>query len=234
MPMTYDKRNRENIDKLADNTKVKALQWYQYCLDNNIDVLIYETIRTKQTQQQYVAKGVSKTMRSYHLVGQALDFVPVVNGKTDWNKNTYARKPYIDSIEYAEKIGFESGYRWGWDAPHLQFNYKGYGTDTFGKKPTVSVPIKNGGLTVDQYNELKKEIAEIKKLILGDGNEPSKWSEQVWNKKVKEGYFDKNNPNPKGMVTREQAAILIDRIVTNIDKYKIEKLKNEIEILKQK
>ena len=131
---TYHARNLESISKLADNTKVKATKWYNWCIENEVDILIYETIRTLATQKQYVANKVSKTLKSYHLVGQALDFVPIVNGKTDWNKSRYSKKPYITAIEQAEKIGFESGYRWGWDAPHLQNNYKGYGTDTFDKK----------------------------------------------------------------------------------------------------
>lgn len=124
---TYHKRNIDNLEKLAPNTRVKAKQWYQWCIDNKVDVLIYETIRSVVTQQANVAKGASKTMRSYHLVGQALDFVPIVNGQSDWNG--YKKRPFLTAIEQAEKLGFESGHRWGWDSPHLQYNYKGYGTD---------------------------------------------------------------------------------------------------------
>lgn len=70
-------------------------------------------------------------MKSYHLVGQALDFVPIAEGKAQWSKSAYAKASFYAAIQYAEKLGFESGYRWGWDAPHLQFNYKGYGTNKF-------------------------------------------------------------------------------------------------------
>ncbi|TKH23356.1 M15 family metallopeptidase, partial [Bacillus cereus] len=74
--MKYQTRNVNNLNKLADNTKAVAFKWYQYCIDNGIEVLIYETIRTVEQQREYVRKGASQTMRSYHLVGQALDFVP--------------------------------------------------------------------------------------------------------------------------------------------------------------
>ena len=73
--MKYHNRNVSNLNKLADNTKAAAFKWYQYCIDNGIEVLIYETIRTVEQQREYVRKGASQTMRSYHLVGQALDFV---------------------------------------------------------------------------------------------------------------------------------------------------------------
>lgn len=130
--MIYDKRNRENLSKLAVNTRRKALQWYEYCVKNNIDILIYETIRTKEKQREYVNKGVSKTMKSYHLVGQALDFVPVDNkGRALWNGYDL---PHIQkAIKYAKYLGFTWGGEWKTfpDKPHLQYEHKGYGTDTF-------------------------------------------------------------------------------------------------------
>jgi peptidoglycan L-alanyl-D-glutamate endopeptidase CwlK len=140
---TYHKRNLDNLEDLAPNTRVKAKQWYQWCFDNKVDVLIYETIRSVATQKANVAKGASQTMKSYHLVGQALDFVPIVNGKDDWNG--YKRRPFLTAIEQAERLGFESGHRWGWDSPHLQYNYKGYDTDnkidaTHAKIKVVSTP----------------------------------------------------------------------------------------------
>ena len=134
--MIYDKRNRENLNKLADNTKIKALQWYEYCVKNGYEVLIYETIRTVEKQRENVKKGVSKTMQSYHLVGQALDFV-LIDSKGNELWKGYHSTIADRVINYAKSLGFESGRDWGWDAPHLQYRYKGYGTDTFGKKPNV-------------------------------------------------------------------------------------------------
>ncbi|EMI10349.1 hypothetical protein F510_1656 [Anoxybacillus gonensis] len=126
---TYHERNLANLEKLAPNTKRAAKEWYNWCVANSIDILIYETLRTKEQQRYYVASGKSQTMRSYHLVGQALDFVPVVGKKTDWNG--YGRPEIQQAIAKAKQIGFEWGGDWkGFvDKPHLQYNYKGYGTD---------------------------------------------------------------------------------------------------------
>lgn len=107
-------------------------------------VLIYGTIRTEAQQRQNVNKGVSQTMKSYHLVGQALDFVPTGGySKSDTKWNGYGTANIKKFIAYAKSIGFEWGGDWkGFvDQPHLQFNYKGYGTDTFGKKAS-STPVK--------------------------------------------------------------------------------------------
>ncbi|MGA3598568.1 M15 family metallopeptidase [Lysinibacillus agricola] len=147
--MIYDKRNRENLNKLADNTKIAAYKWYDYCLKNGYELLIYETIRTAEKQRQNIKKGVSQTMKSYHIVGQALDFVFIdKNGKELWSLKDYTSK--IQVINYAKSLGFTWGADWDndgkWtdetfiDSPHLQYNWKGYGSDTFGKvKPSPDV-----------------------------------------------------------------------------------------------
>jgi len=135
--MTYDERNRNNIDKLAPNTKVAAYKFYQYCLDHGVDILIYETIRTIEKQKENIANGVSWTMKSYHLVGQAFDFVPIVNGKDVWERSAYLQSPYKEAIDFAKSIGFEWGGEWKeQDNPHLQFTYKGYNTDKTLDAPT--------------------------------------------------------------------------------------------------
>lgn len=171
---TYHKRNLENIAQLADNTKVATLKWYNYCIANEIDVLIYETIRTEATQRQYVANGVSQTMKSYHLVCQALDFVPIVNGKSKWDgySSDKVKKAYV----YARKLDFELGADWKnfVDKPHMQFNYKGYGTDTFKNKgKLVEVKpvskkkyyvVKSGDTVSEIATKYKTTIAKIKTL----------------------------------------------------------------------
>lgn len=134
MTITYLKRNLENIAKLADHTKAAAQKWHDYLVANNIDILIYETIRTEAQQRENVKKGASQTMKSYHLKGQALDFVPVAEGgRTDWNG--YTQPKIKQAIAEAKRLGFEWGGDWKdfIDRPHLQFNHKGYGTDTFGQ-----------------------------------------------------------------------------------------------------
>lgn len=155
---TYHQRNLGNLDDLAPNTRAQAMKWYQYCVDNKIDVLIYETIRTVAQQRENVTKGASKTMTSYHLVGQALDFVPIVDGKAQWAKAAYAKRPFLTAIEYAEKMGFESGYRWGWDAPHLQYNYKGYGTD---KALTVAASAPINVLMKEEIFALQEKLVKL-------------------------------------------------------------------------
>ncbi len=138
MTSYYYSRSLENVNKLADNTKVAARKLLDWAENSGIEVLIYETIRTKEQQSANVANGASQTMRSYHLVGQALDFV-MAKGKTvDWG--AYRSDKGKKFVAKAKSLGFEWGGDWSGfvDNPHLQFNYKGYGTDTFGKGASTS------------------------------------------------------------------------------------------------
>lgn len=206
--MLYDARNRTNLDKLADNTRIKAYQLYQYCIDNQIQILIYETIRTKAQQEENLRNGKSQTMRSYHLVGQALDWVLVDNKKNAlWNG--YKTSNGMKVINYAKSIGFVSGHDWGWDSPHLQYEYKGYGTDTYGK-------IKGNGdeLTMSQYNELKQMINKLQKeldskLTVVAKREVSISHKEAWQWLTQQAITNGNDP--QAYVTREQFASLLKR-----------------------
>ncbi|ECC0317040.1 M15 family peptidase [Listeria monocytogenes] len=173
MTSYYYSRSLANVNKLADNTKAAARKLLDWSESNGIEVLIYETIRTKEQQAANVASGASQTMRSYHLVGQALDFVMAKAKTVDWG--AYRSDKGKKFVAKAKSLGFEWGGNWSGfvDNPHLQFNYRGYGTDTFGKgastsnspKPSANTNTNSLGL-VDymNLNKLDSSFANRKKL----------------------------------------------------------------------
>ena len=55
----------------------------------NVDFGVTEGMRTEETQAKYVAAGKSQTMKSKHLVGQAVDLVAYVDGAVSWELNVY-------------------------------------------------------------------------------------------------------------------------------------------------
>ena len=148
--MYYDKRNRTTLAELAPNTRALAMKWYEYLIKNGIEILVYDARRTEAEQRANVNSGASQTMRSYHLVGQALDFVPAdKNGKVYWSG--YGRADIKKAIKEAQRLGFTWGGDWDSDgdqrdetfidSPHLQYEYKGYGSDRFlASKPSTSAP----------------------------------------------------------------------------------------------
>ncbi|MFD0768885.1 M15 family metallopeptidase [Bacillus sp. CGMCC 1.60114] len=177
--MRYHTRNMENLEKLAPHTRQKAKQWYQHCLDNGVEVLIYETLRSYEKQKQNVASGASQTMKSYHLVGQALDFVPITStGKEDWNG--YWKQPWYSAIQYAKQIGFEWGGDWkGFcDSPHLQYNYSGYGTDIVG----------SGDISVEQSQD---KPLQTQGIGIATSKYPEGWGVNYYSKPVDGWYTGK-------------------------------------------
>lgn len=134
-PMIYEERNMRAIEKLGPKTKQKAKELYNYCKSEGIEILITETLRTKEQQQIYFAAGKSKTLDSYHIVGQALDWVLVdQHGEGMWEMKDYHSAKGDKVVAFAKSIGFTSGRDWGWDAPHLQYDKIAYGADKAGAK----------------------------------------------------------------------------------------------------
>lgn len=174
MGLYYEKRNMDNINHLAPNTRIAALKLYEYAKQNNINVLIYETIRTEAQQREYVNTGASQTMKSYHLVGQALDFVLCDSkGNTLWN--AYDSSDVKKFVSYAKSLGFTWGGDWKTfiDKPHLQFEYKGYGTD----KAVESKPVVKEVETL--YPEARDYVVQHG---ISNGKNPKDYvtREQLW------------------------------------------------------
>ena len=48
------------------------------------DFTVHDGIRTVEEQKRFVAQGFSKTMKSKHLEGRAVDLVPWIEGKPRW------------------------------------------------------------------------------------------------------------------------------------------------------
>ena len=88
-----------------------------------IDFGVTEGIRTLDRQEELFKKGLSKTMKSKHLIGRAVDVVAYVNGKVSWEKEDYY--PIALAMERAA-IELNVKIRWGgdftsfFDGPHFE------------------------------------------------------------------------------------------------------------------
>ena len=54
-----------------------------------VDFKVGEGLRTVQRQRELVAQGKSKTMKSKHLEGKAVDLWAIVDGKVSWDWKYY-------------------------------------------------------------------------------------------------------------------------------------------------
>jgi len=94
-----------------------------------IDFIITEGLRTIERQKQLVAKGASRTMKSRHITGHAIDLAAVLDGEVRWDWPLYAR--LADAMKTAAdelQIPIEWGGDWRSfkDGPHFQLPFEDY------------------------------------------------------------------------------------------------------------
>lgn len=81
-----------------------------------LDFAITDGRRTLEEQARLVAGGASKTMRSRHLTGHAIDFVPLRGGKASWEHEDFRIvADTFKSVATELKIPI----RWGWGLEEL-------------------------------------------------------------------------------------------------------------------
>lgn len=77
---------------------------------SRVDFAVIEGVRTKERQRELVRKGASKTMNSRHISGNAVDIVPIIDGKISWDFNHYY--PLAEAMATAaDELGVRV--RWG-------------------------------------------------------------------------------------------------------------------------
>lgn len=95
----------------------------------DIPFAVIEGMRTIETQRKYVAKGASKTLKSRHLTGHAIDIAPMIDGKITWAWPVYRNlAPIVKAAASAVGVKVEWGGDWRTfqDGPHWQLPWKEY------------------------------------------------------------------------------------------------------------
>lgn len=114
----------------------------------NVDFGVTQGLRTEEEQRELVAKGASKTMKSKHLTGDAVDLAAYIGSRLSWEITLYddiADAMKLAAKEYGVKI------RWG-AAWHINdiVSYEGTMQDATneyvdlrrsqGKRPFIDAP----------------------------------------------------------------------------------------------
>jgi peptidoglycan LD-endopeptidase CwlK len=94
-----------------------------------VDFTIIEGVRSAARQQQLVAQGASKTMRSRHITGHAVDIAPVIDGEVRWDWPLFHKlAPAVKQA--AKEVGVPVEWGGDWlrfkDGPHWQLPWKQY------------------------------------------------------------------------------------------------------------
>lgn len=94
----------------------------------DMDFTVLEGLRTLAQQRKYYSIGKSRTMKSRHLTGHAIDIAPLVDGKVTWDWAIYDRfAPVVKQAAQDVGIKIEWGGDWNWrDGPHWQLPWRDY------------------------------------------------------------------------------------------------------------
>ncbi len=126
------------------------------------DFQITEGRRSLARQRVLVRKGASKTMRSRHLTGHAIDVVAMVGGRVSWEWPLYHR--IADAMKRAAReVGISVEWGGDWrsfkDGPHWQLPWRSY--------PASTDPLKTGAAATAKISD-RSEAAAARTLSVGD------------------------------------------------------------------
>lgn len=96
---------------------------------SEVDFAVLEGVRSLARQEQLVKAGASKTLRSRHLTGHAVDLGAIVSGQVRWDWPLYHK--IADAVKEAAaelSIPVEWGGDWRSfpDGPHFQLPWQEY------------------------------------------------------------------------------------------------------------
>ena len=106
--------NSRSLDELIPQAKERVEKFLALCKENNIDLIITSTYRDAESQNALYAQGRTapgkivtnaKSGDSWHNWRCAVDVVPLVNGKPDWDGS----HPIWAEIG---RLGKEAGLEW--------------------------------------------------------------------------------------------------------------------------
>jgi peptidoglycan L-alanyl-D-glutamate endopeptidase CwlK len=88
---------------------------------SEVDFTVIEGLRTKERQAELLKQGFTRTMNSRHIIGQAVDIVPL---PVDWNNKArfglVAAAMKKAAAEFGVKITWGGDFKTFVDLPHYQ------------------------------------------------------------------------------------------------------------------
>src|SRR5262245_56344817 len=89
------------------------------------DFMIVDGLRTLAQQREYVRRKASKTLKSRHLQGFAVDVAALINGKVRWEDPLYApiREAFVKA---SQKLDIPMGPVISWDIGHIELDKRRY------------------------------------------------------------------------------------------------------------
>ena len=94
----------DGVDEKLSNVVKKAIGY------STVDFGVIQGLRSVEEQKELVARGLSKTMKSKHLEGRAVDLMAYIGGRGSWELNVYDE--IADAMKEAA-VKVDVAVRWG-------------------------------------------------------------------------------------------------------------------------
>ena len=107
MTFKLSRRSLDNLEGVDERLQAVARQAIAL---SRTDFGVIQGLRTEAQQKELVANGASKTMKSKHLDGKAIDCMAYINGRASWELSLY--DDIADAIKEAATI-VGCPVRWG-------------------------------------------------------------------------------------------------------------------------
>ena len=123
--------NSRSLDELLPMVRTRVDKFLELCDEHGIDLLVTSTYRDNYSQEELYAQGRTrpgkvvtnaKPGESWHNYRCAIDVVPLVNGKPNWDGSD----PIWETIgQLGEQAGLEWAGRWRTFKELAHFQYTG-------------------------------------------------------------------------------------------------------------
>lgn len=128
MSFYLGKRSRANLEGVHSDLVIVIATAIG---ETDVDFAVTEGLRTLARQKKLVASGASKTLKSRHLTGHAVDLAAYIDGEVRWDWPLYER--IARAVKHAAeqcRIPIEWGGDWRSfrDGPHFQLPTRQYPT----------------------------------------------------------------------------------------------------------
>ena len=132
MSFSLSNRSRTNLENVHPELVEVVMKAGALCAEQGLDFIITDGHRTYAEQVEYVKTGKSKTLKSRHLGGRAIDYVGLVNGRVTYDVAVMTR-----IAEQFKRAAAKCGVpiKWGgdWksfkDTPHIELCSERYPDD---------------------------------------------------------------------------------------------------------
>ena len=126
MAFNFSKRSLKNLE----GVRPELVKVVKRALEiTTVDFTVIEGRRTLARQKQLLKSGATRTLRSRHLTGHAVDLAPWVNGAVRWDWPLFypiARAMKQAARELNVKIRWGGDWKRFRDGPHFQLQWKHY------------------------------------------------------------------------------------------------------------